>query len=503
MNKPAPISISETNKRKIIWQPQPGKQELFLTNPVYEVLAHGNRGGGKTDTLLMDYAQEVGNGFGADWRGILFRQTYKQLQDVIAKSKKWFYMTWVRDVEVKYNESDHVWTWSTGEQLFLRQFSHDNDYWNYHGHEYPWIAWEELCNWANLNGYKRMMSCCRSSNKHVPRRIRATTNPYGPGHNHVKHRFRLPACDGLIITDSLDDEGEREPPRMAVQIMLEDNRVLMENDPGYKQRVLSAARNNAERKAWDKGSWDIVAGGMFDEVWEPRIHVLKPFKIPESWKIDRSFDWGSSKPFSVGWWAESDGSDVQLADGTWMSTVRGDLFRINEWYGWNGKPNEGCQMLATEISEGIVERELKWGLRTIKGCRVKAGVADTSIFTIENGNGIANDMAKQVRLNGKLYNGIQWLPADKRPGSRKTGWEAMRQKLKAAIGKPGIPREESGLFVFSICSHFIRTVPVLPRDDKDQDDVDTDAEDHVGDETRYRVRRVGTNVGSGRTVGLY
>ena len=24
--------------------------------------------------------------------------------------------------------------------------------------------------------------------------------------------------------------------------------------------------------------------------------------------IDRSFDWGSSKPFSVGWWAESDGT---------------------------------------------------------------------------------------------------------------------------------------------------------------------------------------------------
>ena len=24
------------------------------------------------------------------------------------------------------------------------------------------------------------------------------------------------------------------------------------------------------------------------------------------------FDWGSSKPFSVGWWAESDGSDVEI-----------------------------------------------------------------------------------------------------------------------------------------------------------------------------------------------
>jgi hypothetical protein len=32
-------------------------------------------------------------------------------------------------------------------------------------------------------------------------------------------------------------------------------------------------------------------------------------------------------------------------------------------------------------------------------------------------------------------------------------------------------------------------VPVLPRDEKDPDDVDTEAEDHVADEARYRCRR--------------
>jgi hypothetical protein len=33
----------------------------------------------------------------------------------------------------------------------------------------------------------------------------------------------------------------------------------------------------------------------------------------------------------------------------------------------------------------------------------------------------------------------------------------------------------------------IRTVPALPRDEVGVDDVDFRAEDHVGDETRYRL----------------
>jgi len=36
------------------------------------------------------------------------------------------------------------------------------------------------------------------------------------------------------------------------------------------------------------------------------------------------------------------------------------------------------------------------------------------------------------------------------------------------------------LFVFNTCRQVIRTVPALPRDDIDMDDVDNAAEDHVG-----------------------
>ena len=72
----------------VIWAPQEGSQELFLLCPYFEVLYGGTRGPGKTDALIMDFAQHVGQGFGPHWRGILFRRTYKQLDDVVKKTRE-------------------------------------------------------------------------------------------------------------------------------------------------------------------------------------------------------------------------------------------------------------------------------------------------------------------------------------------------------------------------------------------------------------------------------
>lgn len=499
----------------VVWKPQAGSQEAFLAStPIFEVLFQGTRGGGKTDSLLMSFGMHVGRGYKSGWKGILFRQTYKQLTDVITKTKKWFPQIWP---QARFNGSEHKWVWPEGEELLLRQFKKDDDYWNYHGHEYPWIGWEELCNWASDTGYKRMFSCCRSSTPGMPRMVRATTNPYGPGHNWVKMRF-LPDKMNMRVRRGLSNaEGYEEPPRLSIFSRLEENKILLAEDPLYISKLAASARNEAEKLAWLEGRWDIVSGGMFDDVWDSRYNIVTPFDIPQNWTIDRSFDWGSSRPFSVGWWAKSNGEDVQLRNGQWRSTIRGDLFRVDEWYGWTGKPNEGVQMLATDIAEGIVRREINKGWR-VQGdgayCRVKMGVADSQIFAAENGNCIAVDMKTKVRLeDGIRYKGIQWTEADKRPGSRATGWVQMRQMLKNAhptlLGKKDDdtpiygPREKPGLFVFSNCEQWIRTVPVLPRDDDNPDDVNTDAEDHIADETRYRVRHTGSRVSSGRASGQY
>ena len=465
-----------------VWTPNPGSQALFLQSPVFETGFVGSRGVGKTDALIMSFAQHVGRGFGPEWRGILFRETYKQLRDVVKKSRKWFRLIFP---EARFNETKMQWVFPDGEMLIFAHLKTVADYDNYHGHEYPWIGFEELCNWSTPDAYTAMFSCSRSAHPGMPRMVRFTTNPWGAGLNWVKARFRLPQMLNRVI------ETPGEPDRLAIHGAMAENLVLLENDPDYPSKIRTAAKNPDQLKAWMIGSWDGATGGIFDDVWSAWHHVLLPFQIPQDWEVSRSFDWGSSKPFSVGWWAQSTGSEVVYADGSRLPTVRGDLFRIAEWYGWDGHPNRGTRMLAKEIGQGIIEREAQFyeGGLVHRRTKIHRGPADSSIWTQENGKSVADDMRRA---------GVKWDPADKSAGSRKQGWEQIRTRLKEALPPghpaweipprpPGTPREEPAMFIFDTCSHFIRTVPTLPRCERDPDDVNTEAEDHVADETRYRL----------------
>lgn len=312
------------------------------------------------------------------------------------------------------------------------------------------------------------------------------------GHNWVKARFRLPLKPGSTVGDVItgerlkmngkevrDANGEPiiMPDRVAIRGYLDENFLLLDADPNYKAMISASARNAMQLKAWLEGSWDIVSGGLFDDVWNPEIHLVPDFKVPPTWRMDRSFDWGSSKPFSVGWWAESDGTDLVIplgSDHFRLPTVPGDLFRVGEWYGWCGEPNKGLYMVDQDIAEGILEREGKqWPGRIIY-----PGPADSSIFDHVNNHSIADAMYEM---------GVDWDRADKTSGSRVNGWEAIRSRLRNAVPKDGLPREYPGMYVCSSCDQFMRTFPVLPRSDKNLDDADTEAEDHLADEVRYKI----------------
>jgi len=489
---------------RVAWAPQPGSQVDFLSCPIFEVLYSGTRGGGKTDALLMSFAQHVGRGHGSAWRGVLFRQTYPQLADVVAKSEKWFRRIFPG---ARFNRGRMLWEWESGEVLLFRHLARPDDYYAHHGHEYPWIGFEELANWASDECYRRMFSCCRSSTPGVPRMIRSTTNPYGPGMSWIKERFGLAGrwWKTVVLDRPVDSRGRPEPPRAAIHSHLSENRILLEADPEYPSTIAAAATSDAMAEAWLDGSWDIVAGGMFDDVWDARRNLVGEFDVPPDWRVDRCFDWGSSAPFAAYWVARSDGSDLRMRDGSVLSTVPGDLFVVREWYGWTGRPNEGLRMLAVDVARGIVEREVAWGWRTERGSRVRPGPADSSIWTVENGQSIAADMDRPVRIDGRVYQGVSWTSADKRPGSRNRGWEMLRKMIRAARPVDGSPtRERPGLFVVGDrCPQLLRTLLVAPRDSKDMDDVPSSYEDHALDAIRYRVLSVGGEVRGGSTTGLY
>ena len=508
---------------KVIWSPLPGSQSLALSCPCNHILYEGTRGPGKTDAQLMYFRSRVGLGYGQFWRGVIFDREYKNLDDLISKSKRWF-RQFNDGADFKSSNSQLKWVWPSGEELWFRTMKTEQDYWNYHGQEFPYIGWNELTKHPTLELYDMAMSLNRTSflpEEHsppnvfdeegnlillpeIPLVVFSTTNPYGPGHNAVKQRFIDAGAPGEVIPIVRDVFNPRTGKRQNItktQVRLfgsyKENKFL---SPEYVLELESITDQN-KRKAWLWGDWDITSGGMFDDVWSSQHNIVEDFSIPNSWYVFRSFDWGSSRPFSVGWWAESDGSDVQMHDGKWRSTVKGDLFRINEWYGWTGKPNVGQKLLASQISEGIVEREIKWNIHE----RCNPGPADNSINDDVNGNCIATDMSNFVRVDGRKYRGVTWTQSNKGPGTRKQGWEKLRMAIyNAQPPEGGGPREYPGLFVFRTCKDgFIRTVPTISRDLKDPDDVDTETEDHVADEVRYVILSTGNRFSQGTTTGNF
>lgn len=475
----------------VVWMPLSGSQTLAYTCPHHELFYHGQRGPGKTDWLVQDFARDVGQGYGSAWHGVLFRESYKDLKDVIERTQEYYPRIFPG---ARYNATEHEWRFPDGEYLLMRYLTKSKDYNNYHGWQIPWLGFEELPSWATNELYLKMQSCSRSKHPEVARRVRvrATGNPLGPGHNWVKKRFGL---GGSNHTRIIEENGLT---RCAIFGFLSENTILLKSDPLYRQRIINACKGNPLYiKAWVYGSWDVIAGGMFDDIWDPKVHVVEPFKVPAGWRVDRSFDWGSSKPFSLGWWAQSDGSDYVDAAGNVNATVRGDLFRINEWYGGDAEePNKGLHMLSPAIAAGAVERELAMGIYE----RCLPGPADPAIFTETDGKSIATSMSQMVRVEGTEFKGPTFTRAD---NSRVTGWTRVRDMLGNAKPGPEGMREHPGLFVTRNCLKFQELFPVTQRDiEHDADDVNSDTEDHLQDEVRYRCKAATLGqVSSGRVAG--
>ena len=460
-----------------VWLPLPGSQYTFLECPIFEALYEGTRGPGKTLTLIMDFAREVGKGYGMSWRGVMFRQKLGDLDDVVLKIEEWMHPLFPGFRFLK-SKADYQAIWPTGEALLLRHMEDERSYGQYHGHEYPWIGWEELTQWPNDKAYRMMMSCSRPPKPGVPCRIRSTTNPYGPGHNWVKRRFELPHGRGTVI------RKPGELPRVAIHGTLPENFLLLHDVPQYPVQVREAAANPAQAQAWIEGRWDITAGGMIDDIFDKDHHVLPPIPvglIPNSWTITRAYDHGQSSPFAVGWFLESNGEPIVVGDRL-IGNVRGDIILWQEWYGTTGGDNTGVRLAARKIGAGIHDREIEWGLRNVRGrSRVYPGPADTEIFnkaTDRQGRCPADDMEDE---------GVEWERADKSAGSRKRGWTMLRSYLQNAIPNPDGTREHPGFFITKSCYWWLNLCPPMPRDDKDLDEVPDTYEDHMADMTRYRI----------------
>ncbi|HVZ60637.1 MAG TPA: hypothetical protein VG892_07610 [Terriglobales bacterium] len=444
------------------WFPQAGPQLAFLEADFCdEVFFGGERGGGKSDAQL-GYQEDGALRYGKDWRGIMFRKTYPELEELQARAMEIFTAS---GAVFKSQQSagfafSNTWYWPNGASVKMRYIENEKDYGRYHGHQYTGISFDEVTEYATPGGLLRMLSTLRSA-AGVPCTVRLTGNPGGVGHSWVKSRYI-----DIAPARTPYEDPETRFTRMFIPSKLSDNKILLEHDPEYRTRILAATYGNeALRKAWLEGDWNIVAGAFFN-CWSSQM-VLRPCQLPEWWTRFRSGDWGSARPFSFQWWAIA-GDEFETPDGEVIP--RGALVCYREWYGCEdplSNPNTGLKMPAEEVGRQILHLEA--------GEKISYGVLDPAAFSSDGGPSIAE----------RLYDGsghkVSFRRADNARVASKGamgGWDQMRSRMLGEDGRPMI-------YFFDTCRDSIRTIPILQHDKNRVEDVDTDMEDHAADSARY------------------
>ena len=270
------------------------------------------------------------------------------------------------------------------------------------------------------------------------------TNPGQIGHAWVKSLWIEPD------PRSLDKEHNRF---YFVPAKVYDNKYI---DKSYVIQLESLP--DQKRKAYLDGSWDVFQGQAFTE-WNKDTHTVEPFKIPEHWPRYMAMDWGSNKPFAVGWYTINQEGRIYLYRELYMTGLE-----FEEKY---GKP-----LTASRLAKIVKAINLK------AGEKIEYLVADPSMWN----DILLGKPQKQGEIEGVSYAEIMGnvgLPMLKGDNDRENGMARFREVL--SLAPDGLPWYQ----VFNTCYHTIRTIPALIYDIHRVEDVDTDGEDHAYDRDRY------------------
>jgi len=218
------------------------------------------------------------------------------------------------------------------------------------------------------------------------------------------------------------------------------------------------------REAFKEGNWDVYVGQAFTEYRDRYPYVLpNDTPIPVGAPLYMTFDWGFGKPFSIGWW---------------YVTNDGIIRRFDEWYGWNGTPNMGLKLTDSDIARGIIEREeLFHKMYGIGRDYIRITGNDSFNKKPDYKGGGQGKSTSEVFAEDPFN--LYLTPGD---SLRTLKIRQFRERLKIREINGG---EAPMIQVYERCKQFRRTIPNLVMETRTLEDIDSDGEDHVYDDSCF------------------
>lgn len=429
------------------------KQRAFHASSANEILYGGAAGGGKTKALIMDALLRCLKHPGTT--AAVFRRTYQELEDTDIKEAIASYPKQI----ARYNAGRHEFLLVNGSKILFRHCENEADRFNYSGIEIQFLYFDELTSFEqSIYDFLKTRLRAKKSLGVTPI-VRSASNPGNIGHGWVKKMFVDAGPYMSIQEQELYSETLHKSRILRTQYIP----ALATENPYITEEYIFEleAKPEALRRALLNGNWDAFEGQVFTEFTNDpkhyldqiKTHVVAPFPIPLWWPRYFSFDHGYTKPFACLWWAvDPDG--------------RAYLYR--EWYGCKPRQaNVGLELTCRQIAEGIVARETEEKENNLQIERI----CDPACFDRSRGDSVADQMRPDQGLPGVIFR--------RGDNTRMAGLMQLHERLR--FREDGRPM----LYVFDSCRDWIRTVPNLPYSLKKPEDVDSAAEDHDYDATRY------------------
>jgi hypothetical protein len=378
---------------------------------------------------------------------LLLRRTVPQLEGSLLRE----FRKLPRELYRDWHEQKKTVTWTNGATTRFGSMQYEHDAWAYQGHEYAFVGWDELTQFL-LSQWRTLSAWNRCPVPGIPVGMSGAGNPIGIGAVWVRAAFvkRNPPPDW-------DRPSSYHPEEYAfVPALLCDNPVYA-SDAAYVATL--EALPHRLREALLAGNWDVPIGAYFD-VWDPAVHVVRAEEIGmETW-------WPR--------WMSQDWAFGGLCVTHWHTTAPdGRVYTYREYK----TSQKGPEELAVELVERSIDRD--------------GNPESINEFFVSPDAFAQRDshQAPAIRL-GEALRGTH-IPAPAPAATDRTGgWLLMYEMLRGEpLGFDEEGRRRYGpprWMIADSCPALIETLPLLPRDDHNVEDIpDLPGTDDPAESARY------------------